>query len=197
MQNQNVGIDTILMAWKKLTLNPPMSLIELITKETEASTMLTPSSSDVKAFITTKLALRFENEIILPKREMYTKMIYVSTGSRGRFAGTQPECYQIDGKMRVVNNWREMIRDLCELVANENRDNFPKVLDLIRGDRREYFAKDMKYLKVWHRIGETNILVETNLSANNSKTLCDAIAKLFGYESPIKVNITVPHNYGS
>jgi len=74
-----------------------------------------------------------------------------------------------------------MLETLCAVIARQNPQEFPSVIQNIRGKRRIYFSVHENQLTKACKVPGTDIYVETNLSANNTKSLCDALSSYFGY----------------
>ena len=69
---------------------------------------------------------------------------------------------------------------IVNLIASNHKEEFDKVLNL-RGRRRPYFSKNPSELRSPERISNTEIFLETNLSANRVVRLSRKVLELFGY----------------
>ena len=74
-------------------------------------------------------------------------------------------------------------------MLSTHRDQFDKVLNLV-GRKRPYFTKNPGELRIPERINDTDIYVETNLSANSIVKLSKNILVLYEYaESDLSIEV--------
>jgi hypothetical protein len=120
---------------------------------------------------------------VLPRAMSYDR-ITIETDAKGPHIGKKPIALKFSGKEMKISEWREVVRKFCDILADENRDHFPLVLELLRADRRTYFTRDESKLTDGYLVPNTDIWVETNLSANNTMEFCNKLANAFGYPIP-------------
>jgi len=168
-------------------LVPPPELLTLLVDATRSSFGADVSQEDVRHFVQTKadpqsgpIPKHFPSE-----RKVFGWLIEVDVNASGSMNGAKPRSFSIGGESRLVKSWKGMLLDVCAIVAAQNAKNFEAVVNHIRGKRRSYFAYKSSNLTDGRQIRGTNIFVEVNLSANNIKSLCDALSRYFGYGSEI------------
>lgn len=191
--------ENIMNAWHKIVLDPPMQFIDLLAAETKKTAGVRPSEQDVKNFIRTKIGYPSEHEQSPPSdtRNIPNRIVHVHTNRKDKYTGTKPIWFSLGGEDRTVKSWKEMVVKVCEIAASQNKDTFEKGTWLIKGaggrdEDRCYFATSQgseDYLRKGKQVPGTGLHVETNLSANNAKSLCDAISNVFDYGKEIRVKL--------
>ena len=86
-----------------------------------------------------------------------------------------------------VNSFKALLLELSNIISKLQGNNFEKTLSL-RGRKRSYFSRNKNELFAPERLGETNIYVETNLSANYIVKICKQMLAIFNY-SPSDLTI--------
>ena len=187
-------LDTyILSAWKRLISDPPDTLTQLIVEDIKKHHKLSADPDAVARFITTYIALS-EPQKRQPRqsrRKIDSLPVSVAVMGYGKFKGTRPISFQIgNNKEQYVESWKDLLMKMCAEIANDNPDCFEKAVQHIKGRKnRVYFAKDGERSQDRRRVQGTDVYVETKLSANNIKSLCDVLSKRFDYGPKLKVQI--------
>ncbi len=107
---------------------------------------------------------------------------YVRTG----FTGKNISGFVFNNKRFKVRSWKELLITICEEVSEVHAKDFNKVLSL-EGRKRPYFTMNANELRKPEKLRETNIYVETHLSANSIVKLCKDTISLFGYKNSLKI----------
>lgn len=76
-----------------------------------------------------------------------------------------------------VKTWREMLLNMCSLIAILHPDTFMRLLEL-----KSHFSTDPANLRNPKRIEGTDLYIGTNYSANGIEDLCKKIVKLFEHD---------------
>lgn len=126
-----------------------------------------------------------------PQRQVQSDWVTVSVHHRGKYMGTKPRSFRFGGKEHKVHpsTWTDLLVDFCKLVYKDNQAEFADAACHILGPRRSYFSTEKKEYPRWKPIPGSGISVDTNLSANNIKSLCDTIMFQFGYGDKLSVDI--------
>jgi hypothetical protein len=184
----------LLLGWNSLIATPPEELLELIASETNRVTGAFPALDDVQRFVTNHLAgdTAVPNTDAPARRKTCKHTIQIHANYEDCFKHKRVRWFQMGNHRRFVESWRDMIGQVCDLIAAENKEDFPSVLRAIECDRRPYFSRnpDADGLLSPYRIKGTDIFVTRNLSANNTKSLCDGLSTLFGYGSSVEVGFS-------
>lgn len=189
MDNDNLEMnEAIFKAWRKMVITPTDRLVKLLLLETEIETKKKPTYEQVSEFIRLKVGLSNEKHQLPNTRTISNVPICVGVRDWGIYKGVKPNWFKMGEHKESVRNWRDLLVKVCTFVAEDNPSEFYIVLNYISGNRRSYFSKSDDSMKDGRKIPNTDIYVESNLSANNIKNLCDAIAKLFGYGKEIQVD---------
>lgn len=94
--------------------------------------------------------------------------------------GKSISAFWFDGSTHEVHSWRELLLTLCGVILSKHRAEFDKVLE-VRGRKRSYFTRDASALRDPREIPDTDIFVETNLSANFAAWICRLLIAKFEY----------------
>jgi len=179
-QKQTKIKEAIPKAWYKLINESNEDLIKLISETTENLSGYYPQIEEIEEFLgnylTKDIPLHNNKKIITsPKKE---KTTYVRKG----YTGQKIVSFKFKGNNIVVKSWKELLLGLCDvLLAEVGHIEFQKVLQL-EGTKRPYFSKDPNPLREPKKINNTDIYVETNLSANSIVQLSKIVISLFGYQ---------------
>jgi hypothetical protein len=179
---ENRVYNSLLREWRRLLRSVPLA--ELFLKTAKDGEARGATAEDVETFLA-----RVRRDT---PRPVYLFTIDVPVNIDGPYTCQKVRSITFGGDTIPVpsHTWDEMIVRVCEKVARENPSEFPRVLNQITSSRnRRYFSKDPDPLVRYQSISETSIHVEQNLAANNAFALCEAIAKLFGYEPSVDVEI--------
>lgn len=117
------------------------------------------------------------------ERKIYNDVIKISPTDYSCYTDVKPETFSFRGEEYPAHEWKSLLLSLCCLVAKENLPDFDRVIEGIVGKARgrKYFSKEEAKLQKACKVVGPNIYVETNLSANETASLCDAIYEYFGY----------------
>lgn len=125
-----------------------------------------------------------------PQQIQIIKPIKEIKHPRTGYTGKTIVSFSIHGKEYLVKYWREMLIKTSEVLFDEKKMDFAKVLDL-KGEIRPYFTRKTKELRVAEEIRDMAIYVETNLSSNAIVRLCRKMLVLFGYsEQDLSVKLS-------
>lgn len=85
------------------------------------------------------------------------------------FRYMKPAAFSLDGMRYPARLWKLVFIKTCELLWEKNRTIFEGFIDdrFMQGKTRTYFSKDSSGMAKPELIHDTEIFVETNLSANN------------------------------
>ncbi|MBT1248695.1 restriction endonuclease subunit R [Thermosipho sp. 1244] len=180
-QKQYLIKETLLKAWEKIITEPDELLIELLAEMTEKLCGYKPDNEIVKEFLK-----KVGQEVIMvrPKKEMLSLVQSLSTQISplsSDYTGKSIVAFTFKKTRYSVRSWKEMLIKITNLMLSAHRTQFDKVLNL-RGRKRPYFTKNPNELRIPERINNTQIYVETNLSANSIVKLSKSIILLFGYK---------------
>lgn len=147
---------------KKVSIHQFDSLIDY----TSSSKTIIPhkniSSEKTKDLKSTKK--KFQNKIVLDTS----------------YSGKSISSFYFNGKNYEVHTWKNLLVQLIDILNSLNKNDFEKVLD-VKGRKRPYFTYNKNELRVAHKIANTKIFVETNLSANHIVKICYTLLRLFEY----------------
>ena len=179
--------ETLPKAWEKIITEPDEFLVELLAEITEKLCGYKPDNEIVERFlegisegytVQAKKGIRVSPQVLSdqafrPPSEKYT--------------GKSIVVFAFRGKEYPVSSWKGMLMKIIDLMLYVHREQFSRVLKL-RGRKRPYFSKNPNELRKPERINNTDIYVETNLSANSIVKISKKIIALFGYgESDIHI----------
>lgn len=178
------------LAWQKLRSKLPQTLAAALIEEARKVSLATISHDEAMAFIQSRFPTELAEPLTPQKERRISKDIFtVDSAHNGSCTGKKPQWFELAEKKHIVNTktWKEMLLLFCNEVYSENKNNFGIVLLQIQGRRRPYFSKYASKLENGCMIAGSHFYVETNLSANNVKSLCDVLVKLFGYGQRLEV----------
>ena len=103
------------------------------------------------------------------------------------YTGKKPISFTFKGEVYEVKKWKDIVVKVSEILYNDHKNEFEKVLSL-KGRKRAYYSRTKENLHAPMLIGRTDIYVETNLSANHIVKLSNDAIDLFGYdENSLKI----------
>ncbi|HVS89281.1 MAG TPA: hypothetical protein VHF01_13810 [Candidatus Acidoferrum sp.] len=97
------------------------------------------------------------------------------------YTGTTIDNFSFRGKGYPVKSWIELLLNLCQLLLTIHGRDFERCLTL-EGRKRPYFSRNSDVLRLPKKIADSDVYVETNLSANSIVKLCLDLIALFGYQ---------------
>ena len=167
-QRQYLIEETLPKAWEKIITEPDERLVELLADTTEKLCGYKPDNEIVEQFLLTKVSITRTEE---PSRQISRLPSY---------KGKSIVAFTFKGTRYPVRSWKEMLIKITDLMLHAHGEQFYKVLNLV-GRKRPYFTRNPNELRAPERINNTEIYVETNLSANSIVKLSKRIIELFGY----------------
>lgn len=178
-QKVNILRETIPEAWNKIVEEADELLINLINETVERLCGYKADISMIEQF----LSDHKDNLII-------SNIVSTRIVPRGRPSIPTPEShtgksisvFRFRGLRYEVQSWKELLIKLCEILKNAHGSEFDKTLGIV-GRKRPYFTHNANELRQPGKISNTNIFVETNLSANNIVKICLQMLAAFGYSS--------------
>jgi negative regulator of replication initiation len=72
---------------------------------------------------------------------------------------------------------------LFEILRSRDQTAFEQTAQTLKGRKRPYITPDPKALRASQPIANTNLYVETNLSANMIAKLCHTLVTKLGYDA--------------
>lgn len=180
-QKQYLIKETLPKAWEKIMTEPDELLVELLAEITEKLCGYKPDNEIVEKFLT-KVS---QEAVTQPKREISPSGQLpsgkISRRPWGRYSGKSIVAFNFKGVRYPVRSWKEMLIRIINLMLSAHREQFDKVLNLV-GRKRPYFTRNPNELRSPERVNNTNIYIETNLSANSIVKLSKSVISLFGYK---------------
>lgn len=128
------------------------------------------------------LKFRVPTKIISPKISKKTMS----------YKGKSISAFQFGKKEYEVQSWKNLLIALTDIIYALYKSEFEKVLGL-KGRNRPYFTYNKNDLRNPQKISNTNIFVETNLSADSIVKICYRLLAVFGY-SDKDLKIYANHN---
>lgn len=178
IQKQYLINDTLPKAWEKILTEPDGLLVELLADTTERLCGYKPDNETVEQFLT-KICYKPPQpkiEILTPGQPYNRVAPLPSEGYRWKSIAS----FTFKGNKYPVRSWKEMLIKICNLMLSAHKEQFDKVLNLA-GRKRPYFTRNPNELRKPERINNTEIYVETHLSANSIVKLAKNILAVFGY----------------
>ncbi len=186
-QKQNILRKTLPKAWNKIITESDELLIEMINETTEKLCGYKTDDESIAQFI-----LKHQGQFIIsgdyqPKATSIPKRRQIISQESKGYAGRSITGFCFRNTRYEVKTWKGLLVKLSEILYNTHGDEFQKALSL-KGRKRTYFVHDKNRLNSPAKVGNSNIFVETNLSANSIKQLCDKLLSIFGYaDSDLKI----------
>lgn len=182
---QNILKDTLPKAWNKIISEPDELLVELINETTEKLCGYKANSELVEQFLS-----RHRNQLVistalptkptLPTHPKVTSRTSIS--APGSYSGKSISSFSFRGSQYEVRFWKDLLIALCNILNATHRSDFDKTLNIV-GKKRPYFTLNANELRAPQKINNTNIFVETNLSANYTVKICLDMLAVFGCSS--------------
>ena len=102
-------------------------------------------------------------------------------GKQHRPRSLKPVAFTFKGTRYNISSSKDILRQLCTILYQQNQQEFQKLLDM-RGTKREYFSNDRTEMDDPFLIPRSNIYVETKWSAQAIEDFCLKILIYLGYE---------------
>ena len=168
-------------AWRRLINEPDGFLVELLAETVERLCGHKPESERVTKFLKT--------EALQPPTPLATMPPIKLAPQKGAFAHKKIRSFEFRGEERSIKSFKGLLVSVCEILSKRHSSEFQKVLSL-RGRKRPYFSKNPLELRHAERIPNSNIFVETNLSADHIVKFCWKILAHFGHSpTDLKINL--------
>lgn len=101
--------------------------------------------------------------------------------------GKSLKSFTFDGKNYDTKYWKDMLVQICTIVAKSHQDDFDNILK-ISGRKMPFFSKNSADLRSPKQIEGTDVFVETNIGSAGILRLSKSIISLFGYpESDLSI----------
>ena len=176
-QKQYLIKETLPKAWKKIITEPDELLVELLADTTEKLCGYKPDNEMVEQFL-----IRIsQGAVIQPKKEILPPSGQIFPPPSEGYTGKSIVAFTFKGTRYPVRSWKAMLIKITNVMLSTHREQFDKVLKLV-WRKRPYFTRNPNELRNPERINNTDIYVETNLSANQIVKLSKSIISLFGYK---------------
>lgn len=94
--------------------------------------------------------------------------------------GKSISAFSFKGKEYKVTYWKDLLLQLCSIMANTHKDRFEDILKL-SGRQKPFFTKDPSELRSPKLIDGTDIYAELNLGAEGIVRLSKNVINIFGY----------------
>jgi hypothetical protein len=181
-RKKKVVQETLPKAWNKIISDPDEVLVELLGETTEKLCGYRADNDLIEIFIS-------ENEgvwlitgasTIKDRTPQRRKPISKKSSRLAGYTGKSISSFSFRGDVYEVKFWKDMLVTLCEVLASAHGKEFGKVLGL-GGRKRRYFSDNADELWDPREIPNTDVFVETNLSANSIVRLSKDIISLFSY----------------
>ncbi|MDP8241609.1 MAG: type I restriction endonuclease [Candidatus Celaenobacter antarcticus] len=191
-KKKNIVQSTIKKAWNKIISEPDDLLVDLLNETTEKICGYKASNEQIENFLTKNKSNLIISELQETKPVFYPKrknipMKFPKAGIS--YAGKSISSFIFKNNEYEVRFWIILLIKLCQILVIHHKKEFDNVLSLV-GRKRPYFTKNANELRNPQKINNTNIYVETNLSANSIVDLCYKTISVFGYsKNDLKINI--------
>lgn len=188
-QRQQLIIETLPKAWRKIITEPDELLIELLADTTEKLCGYKPDNEIVEQFL-----IEFAQASTSQIKKEIPALVNLPSGQTSRllsegYTGKSIVAFTFRGTRYHVRSWKELLITITNLMLSAHREQFDKVLNLV-GRKRPYFTRNPNELRDPERINNTDIYVETNLSANSIVKLSKSVVTLFGYrENDLSIDV--------
>ncbi|MEN3016620.1 MAG: type I restriction endonuclease [Candidatus Methanosuratincola petrocarbonis] len=178
--------EAIPQAWHRLITEVDEELVELLSKRVENICGLRPGVELIEGFLKRLGPPASSGSLDLPK-ESKRKAPSAPSNSMIAYSNLKIRAFDFRGQRYEVDTWIEMLLKLSEMMSYEHGRDFEKVLAL-RGKKRPYFSRNKNELRDPKKVGNSEIYLETNLSANSIVKIAKQVVTLFGYkEDDLKI----------
>jgi len=114
-----------------------------------------------------------EDEAGLPDYQAYEVNSEVVHTLHEDFTYTRPAAFEFKGKRVEVRTWQQMLVKTCEILLTLDRESFLKFENdpTMQGRKQKLFSTNPSNMRNPHKIKDSKLYVETNLSANSIRNL--------------------------
>jgi len=168
---------TIYRAWKQLIEEPEELLVELLGEKVESLCGHRPGSDFLTGFLKARL-------ITYPDpggKQQMTERESSSGLEQEQWTHKKPSAYRFAGQRREVHSFTKLLLDFCGLLYERHPSDFDRVLSLRIGRAKCHFSRERNALRMGEPVKNSGIYVNTNLSGEDKRALCNGLLELFGY----------------
>ncbi|MBI4462959.1 MAG: restriction endonuclease subunit R [Acidobacteria bacterium] len=176
--------NTLPEAWNKLVSEADELLIDLLSETTEKLCGYKADAEVVERFLVEnkgRLLIGAPPPTQVSSASAPRSKRAPSVSAKG-YTGKSIGEFELNGRKHRVGSWIALLLALCDVLVANRKADFEKVLSL-EGRKRPYFSRTPDVLRLPKKIKNTDIFVETNLSANSIARICFDMISLFGYPS--------------
>lgn len=191
-QKNEIIKDTLPRAWRKLLSENDVFLIGAVAGAVENICGYKPDADPVIQFLKD---ISGESSLVsVPKVSPKNAQTSLSTPSykpktpqpsppsQFGYRNQKPLSFDFNGIRHEVKSWQTLYKSLLHLIAIEKPDQIYNITSLV-GKKRPYFTTDSSLLRSPHKIPDTDLFFEANLSANGVMKLINKVLQITGYES--------------
>ena len=122
-----------------------------------------------------------DSERTIPNYENYRVDTNIPYTLYNDFTYKRPSGFELLGNRYEANDWKSVLLNICELLISKDCVIFELFLNdkSMNGKKLKYFSKDENELRSPRRIGNTDIFVMTNMSANQIRTLISSMLRKY------------------
>lgn len=122
-----------------------------------------------------------DSERTIPNYEDYRVDTNIPYTLYNDFTYKRPSGFELLGNRYEANDWKSVLLNICELLISKDYVIFELFLNdkSMNGKKLKYFSKDENELRSPRRIGNTDIFVMTNMSANQIRTLISSMLRKY------------------
>ena len=122
-----------------------------------------------------------DSERTIPNYENYRVDSNIPYTLYNDFTYKRPSGFELLGNRYEANDWKSVLLNICELLISKDYVIFELFLNdkSMNGKKLKYFSKDENELRSPRRIGNTDIFVMTNMSANQIRTLISSMLRKY------------------
>ncbi|MEA3442131.1 MAG: restriction endonuclease subunit R [Chloroflexota bacterium] len=191
-QKLNILKETLPKAWNKIIDEADDLLIDLINETTEKLCGFKADTELVEQFLSgykDHLIISATPPMRIPSPTRRSVTHPTPTSIPGSYTGKSISSFSFKGSNYQARSWKELLIKLCDILKTSHRSQFDKTLNLA-GRKRPYFTHNGNELRSPQKINNTDIFVETNLSANQIVKICSDMLATFGYpSSELKIEV--------
>ena len=173
-------------AWNKLVTEQDEALIELVAITTEKLSGYKPEASAIAGFLSANPSLAITSSVspFTYERPQSKKQETEEKRTTKRYEATYSysviNSFMLKGIKYEVNDWRDVLTRICEIMYEKHRDQFSRVLEL-KGQKYHWFSTNQSELSHPERIDESDFYVQNHWSARGIVSVSRATIALFGY----------------
>lgn len=168
---------------KTAEIEEAVRVLKYDTSIVEFKTFVREGSENVRVHLFDPL---FSRVLVSPRKTFQTSkaLPYERKGYTGKIA----KAFVFNGMRHPVNSWKEILLIVCAEISKLHHKDFDRILSL-KGRKKPYFSKNSEELRSFEEIEGISIFAETNLSSNAIARLSREVAKLFGYDNNLQIEI--------